>query len=153
MLECKETHLRIIFIVIFVAVLAGNFIFADDSFFVEDVCHSNFRTNRDSIPFAPPVNYNDRNFPNPFSTFTIISFNVSRKDADETIIEIYNIKGQKIRQYSIFNPSKAGHGNQSSITWDGNDDRGRRAANGIYYYSFKSDNIILETQKMILLRN
>ena len=48
------------------------------------------------------------NYPNPFNPSTTISFQLNTENTENTEINIYNIKGQKIRQYSIFN-------NQSSI--------------------------------------
>jgi hypothetical protein len=90
-----------------------------------------------------------QNYPNPFSQFTTISFNFSRKDTDDAKIEIYSIKGQKIRTFNCHPELVEG---QSSITWDGNDENGKRVTSGIYFYTLKSNNFILETRKMILLR-
>ena len=88
---------------------------------------------------------NLQNYPNPFNPTTTISFNLTTKHTENTEIIIYNIKGQKIRQYSIFN-------NQFSIQWDGKDEKGKNVTSGIYFYTLKSNNSILETRKMILLK-
>ena len=80
------------------------------------------------------------NFPNPFRDETTISFSLTTEITESTEINIYNIKGQKIRKYSIFNPSTAGHGNQFSILWDGRDENNKRVGSGIYFF-------ILETSK------
>ena len=90
------------------------------------------------------------NYPNPFNSTTTISFSCHR-DAENTEIAIYNIKGQLIKQYSIFNPSKAGHGNQSSIVWDGTDESGKSVTNGIYYYQLQTGGFS-QTKKMILIK-
>ncbi|MCK4821157.1 T9SS type A sorting domain-containing protein, partial [bacterium] len=63
------------------------------------------------------------NYPNPFNISTTVYFTAkNEKDAE---IVIYNIKGQKIRQFSIFpeqSQAPYGAGNiQSSIVWDGTD--------------------------------
>ncbi|MEA3474851.1 MAG: T9SS type A sorting domain-containing protein [Candidatus Cloacimonadota bacterium] len=85
-----------------------------------------------------------QNFPNPFNPTTTIEFTIESTEKN-TEIEIYNIKGQKIRQYPIFN-------NQYSIVWDGTDMNGNRLPSGIYFYRLKSDNIISEVKKMVLIR-
>lgn len=51
MLKYEGKLLRAILFIIFIIFLGSNFVFA------KDVCHLNFRVKRDSIPFAPPVNY------------------------------------------------------------------------------------------------
>ena len=51
MLKYEGKLLRAILFIIFIIALGSNFVFA------KDVCHLNFRVKRDSIPFAPPVNY------------------------------------------------------------------------------------------------
>ena len=94
------------------------------------------------------------NYPNPFNPAvagaghnptTTISFNISRKDAKNAKIEIYNVKGQKIRQYSIFN-------NQFSIQWDGTNDNNKLVSSGIYLYQLKVGNHFSETKRMLLLK-
>ena len=104
-----------------------------------------------------------QNYPNPFNPKTTISFNLTAEDTENTELIIYNLKGQKIRQYSIFpEQSQAPYGagnNQSSIVWDGKDDSGKPVANGIYFYKLsidKSEGISSErtniTKKMIILK-
>ncbi|MCK4653822.1 MAG: T9SS type A sorting domain-containing protein, partial [Candidatus Cloacimonetes bacterium] len=84
------------------------------------------------------------NYPNPFTNSTTISFNISRKDVKTVKIEIFNIKGEKIRQYSIVNF-------QSSIVWDGKDERNRAVPSGIYLYKLEMDNFS-EVKKALLLK-
>jgi hypothetical protein len=83
-------------------------------------------------------------YPNPFNPTTTISFQISNELNEQAKIEIFNIKGQKIKQYSIIN-------NQSSITWNGTDENDLPVASGIYFYKMKSGNYN-ETKKMILLK-
>jgi hypothetical protein len=42
-----------------------------------------------------------QNYPNPFSNFTTISFNLHRRDAESTEIKIYNIKGQLVKDLEL----------------------------------------------------
>jgi len=84
------------------------------------------------------------NYPNPFNSSTTISFNLTTEHTENTEIVIYNIKGQEIRKYSIFN-------NQSSIVWDGKDDNRNSVSNGIYFYKIKSSRYT-STKKMILMK-
>jgi len=81
-------------------------------------------------------------FPNPFNPTTTISFNLTAENAE---IEIFNIKGQKIKQYSIFN-------NQSSIIWDGTDENNQPVSSGIYFYKLEVDNQEIATKKCLLLK-
>jgi len=87
-----------------------------------------------------PASLNCQNYPNPFNPSTMISFSTT----ELTEIIIYNIKGQKVRQYSIFN-------NQSSILWDGTDENNQPVTSGIYLYKLKSGEVSV-TKKMLLLR-
>ena len=85
------------------------------------------------------------NYPNPFNPSTTISFVLNTEITEDTKIEIYNIKGQIIRQYSIFN-------NQSSIVWDGTNQHHNQVSSGIYLYRIKTDDFVSETKKMILIK-
>jgi hypothetical protein len=84
------------------------------------------------------------NYPNPFNPTTTITFNLTAEDAKNAKLEIYNLKGQKIRKYSIFN-------NQSSIIWNGTDENNQPVSSGIYFYTLKSGNYT-STKKMILMK-
>ncbi|MBC8416425.1 MAG: T9SS type A sorting domain-containing protein, partial [Candidatus Cloacimonetes bacterium] len=92
----------------------------------------------------PSTDYHLTNYPNPFNPETTISFNLTAEDTEDVEILIYNLKGQKIRQFSIFN-------NQSSIIWDGTDENNQPVSSGIYFYKLKTDKFS-RTRKMILLK-
>jgi hypothetical protein len=85
------------------------------------------------------------NYPNPFNPTTTISFTLSADDVGKTKLEIYNLKGQKIRHYSIEN-------NQSSIIWNGTDQTGKQVSSGIYFYRLISDGKHIASKKMLLLK-
>lgn len=85
------------------------------------------------------------NYPNPFNPTTTISFELNTENYKDTKIVIYNLKGQKIRQYSIFN-------NQSSIIWDGTDQIGKPVSSGVYFYKLKAGKDFSQTKRMLLLK-
>ena len=93
----------------------------------------------------PITDFQLSNFPNPFNPSTTISFNFTAKDAKDAKIEIYNVKGQKIKQYSIFNI-------QSSIVWDGRDENNNPVSSGIYFYQLRIDGNSKAINKMILMK-
>jgi len=84
-----------------------------------------------------------QNYPNPFNPETTIYF--TAEDTEDAEISIYNIKGQKIRQYSIFN-------NQSSIVWDGTDENNLPVSSGIYFYKLEVNNKTVAIKKCLLLK-
>ncbi|MCK4358247.1 MAG: carboxypeptidase regulatory-like domain-containing protein [Candidatus Cloacimonetes bacterium] len=97
-----------------------------------------------------------QNFPNPFSSATTISFSATDLHPSSAVamlrrvdrfpqIKIYNIKGQIVRQLSIVNY-------QSSIEWDGKGENGKQLSNGIYFYSLKTGDRIIDTKKCLLFR-
>jgi len=90
------------------------------------------------------------NYPNPFNPETTIYFETTNLH-EFTLIEIFNLKGQKIRQFSILNPSNAGQVFQSSIVWDGKDDNNNSVSSGIYFYKIKSGENSY-SRKMLLLK-
>ena len=69
-----------------------------------------------------------QNFPNPFNPVTTIQY--SLPVASRIKLEIYNIRGQKIKtlQQSYQLPG------YYSVQWDGTNDTGRQVANGMYLY-------------------
>ncbi|MEA2097257.1 MAG: hypothetical protein U9P73_11290, partial [Candidatus Cloacimonadota bacterium] len=94
----------------------------------------------------PIINYYLQNHPNPFnpsgagrSPSTTISFSVTQ-NSDFVTLEIYNIKGQKIKHLPVIlsDPAAAGRiegqrqNNQYSIIWDGTDENKHPVSSGIY---------------------
>ncbi len=84
------------------------------------------------------------NYPNPFNPSTTISFELATENNDNTRIEIYNLKGQKVKEFSNLR-------NQTSVTWNGDDDNNQPVSSGIYFYKLKSSSYS-STRKMILLK-
>ena len=73
------------------------------------------------------------NYPNPFNPETTIKFSVE-KDTYVTL-EIYNIKGQKVRTL-VDGMVSAG---QTEVIWKGTDDRGRSVTTGTYFYRMSAE--------------
>jgi PKD repeat protein len=87
------------------------------------------------------------NYPNPFNPSTTIQFSGENLAENQPItLEIYNIKGQKIRQFNIQN-SKF---NINEVVWDGTDSTNNSVSSGIYFYKLNVKNSPI--RKMILLK-
>jgi len=92
------------------------------------------------------------NFPNPFRTSTNISFNFTSEYEEDAEIEIYNIKGQKVRTLECFNSFEAqATESLSHIAWNGKDEAGKPVSAGIYFLKLKTDKNSI-TRKAILIR-
>ncbi len=94
-------------------------------------------------------NYELNNYPNPFNPTTTISFTINNelyKQNEQMNIEIYNVKGQKIKQLEIRNVNLG----MNKVFWNGVDELGEPVSSGIYLYrlSIKDSPI----KKMLLLK-
>jgi hypothetical protein len=85
------------------------------------------------------------NYPNPFNPSTTISFGI--KENARVSVDIYNLKGQHIR--NLMDESKA-PGNHS-VQWDGRDDQERAVAAGVYLYKIHTGTYS-SSKKMVLLK-
>jgi subtilisin family serine protease len=87
------------------------------------------------------------NYPNPFNPETMIEFSIGAISTSTVEINIYNLRGQLVRQlvYGTF-PS-----GQHSVVWDGTDDSGRAVGSGVYLYRMITDDFTA-TKKMILIK-
>ena len=95
-----------------------------------------------------------RNYPNPFQKTTTISFSVTQTSRFVTL-EIYNIKGQKVKTLDILECSNrvaaASTQLMHSIDWNGEDEFGNPVNSGVYFYKLKCGKYSA-TKKMILIR-
>ncbi|HPR17347.1 MAG TPA: FG-GAP-like repeat-containing protein [Candidatus Cloacimonadota bacterium] len=95
------------------------------------------------------------NFPNPFNPSTTISFSVAQTALFATI-EIYNIKGQKVKTLDCIRQLPDANARDShsknSIIWDGTDQTGKSLSSGIYFYCLQANGKLLAANKMILLK-
>jgi flagellar hook assembly protein FlgD len=98
------------------------------------------------IPISTKLN---GNYPNPFNPTTSIKYAL-HEDA-RTCIEIFNIKGQKVKTLVDKRQSAGYH----TIMWNGKDNSGKTAASGLYFYKMLSEGNsgrYTSTKKMILLK-
>lgn len=90
----------------------------------------------------PMENFKLSNSPNPFNPATTIHYNLP-DNVENPIIEIFNIKGEKIRTFNCQN--------QMPIIWDGKDSNNKSVASGIYFYKISAGKSSA-MKKMLLLK-
>lgn len=94
---------------------------------------------------APPDFELYQNHPNPFNSGTVIKFNLF-KPSFVTLV-VYNILGQKVRTLVT------GYlgGGERSVSWDGEDEKGKDLASGIYFYQLNASGVS-QTKRLVLLK-
>ncbi len=99
----------------------------------------------DEIPTIPLVTQLNSAYPNPFNPSTTISFDLSEMGI--VMIEIYNIKGQKVKNLlnDIVLPGR------HNIVWNGLDDNRKVVSSGVYFYKMQAGNYI-KINKMIMIK-
>ncbi len=111
-----------------------------------------------------PIGCQLSNYPNPFNSETTISFeitslrNASARQAnlhENTQIEIYNLKGQKVKTFDILESASPSpffaDGVGYSISWNGTGENNQPVCSGIYFYKLSSGEYT-KTGKMLLLK-
>jgi hypothetical protein len=86
-----------------------------------------------------------QNYPNPFNPETTIAFELPA--AQQVSLDIFNIKGQKVRNL------KRGpmDGGRHSLVWNSTDDGGTILPSGLYFYRLHTNTQTI-TRKMLLLK-
>ena len=93
-----------------------------------------------------------QNYPNPFNPSTTISFSLTTENTETTELIIYNLKGQKVKEFNVTSSGAEGEGDTNySITWNGNDDSDNPVSSGIYFYKLRAGKYTF-TKKMILMK-
>jgi flagellar hook assembly protein FlgD len=85
------------------------------------------------------------NYPNPFKASATIAFSVAK--AGKAKVEIYNIKGQRVKTL-LCNAKSTG---QNKLVWDGCNDEGKPVSSGMYFYRLEAPGYT-KTQKMLYLK-
>jgi len=99
-------------------------------------------TDENLIPLITKLN---QNYPNPFNPTTTINY--SLRENSKVTLNIYNIKGQKVKQL-VSDQLPAG---QHSVVWNGKDENKKPVSSGIYFYKLKTGDFE-KTRKMILMK-
>lgn len=94
---------------------------------------------------APFVTALKGNYPNPFNPETTIRYSV--KDKSPVAIEVFNVKGQLVRNL-VKDVKEAG---EHSVVWNGTDNNGRAVSSGIYYFKMNAGKYS-STKKMIMMK-
>ena len=89
-------------------------------------------------------NFNLTNYPNPFNPTTTISFSVIQ-NSDFVNLEVYNVKGQKVKTLINEEMQKGKH----TAIWSGLDSNNKAVSSGIYLYKIEAGN--REAVKRMLL--
>ncbi len=96
------------------------------------------------------------NYPNPFNPSTTISFSITTESTENTEkvgIEIFNVKGQKIRTLECIGCDNAASSQMmNSIVWHGRDDDNKPVSSGVYFYQLQIDGQPAASRKMMLLK-
>jgi len=96
------------------------------------------------IPITP---LNLSNYPNPFNPTTKISYSLP-KDVQKASIEIFNVKGQKIKSIECGNLSLG----QYDIFWNGKNNNNKIVNSGVYFYKLIVDDKTVMFSKMMLIK-
>ncbi|MCP4582050.1 MAG: hypothetical protein GY839_10555 [candidate division Zixibacteria bacterium] len=86
------------------------------------------------------------NYPNPFNNRTSIAFH--QFDYGTTTLEIYNIKGDRIKTIELGALSPGNH----IASWNGRNYYNKEVASGVYSYALFVNNMSVLTNKMVLLK-
>jgi len=104
----------------------------------------NLMENDDSV-IPTPLQIQIENYPNPFHQGTTFRFNLPKTMA--VSLDIYNLKGQKVRSLFKGSVPKGSH----SVIWNNQNDNGEKVASGVYLYRLTTSERTL-TKQMLLLR-
>jgi hypothetical protein len=91
-------------------------------------------------------------YPNPFNPSTTIEYALPYQSTVN--VEIYNIKGQKVNDFSYSSQNAGNH----HLTWNGQNRYGAKAASGLYIIRFKAESlegkaeIFQKSLKVIMLK-
>ncbi len=104
-------------------------------------------TDAEDITVMPANPVLNQNYPNPFNPVTTISFSLPQDSKVD--LNVYNIRGQKVRNLSSNEFRTQG---LQTIQWNGNDNNGKKVGSGIYFYKLEVDNTTVDVKKCILLK-
>jgi peptidase C25-like protein/flagellar hook capping protein FlgD len=115
-----------------------------EGWYIDDVQIVNY-TDSENDEIIPVTTSLAQNHPNPFNPETTISFSLSENEP--VTLEIFNIRGQKIKTLVDENYEAGNY----DISWQGTDDSSNPVSSGIYFYRLKTDRFT-DIKKMILMK-
>jgi len=115
------------------------------SLYMQKVSTDIFTSIDDDVETTPTPFKSLGNYPNPFNPETKIAFNM--KYASNVKIDIYNVKGQKVKTLIDEFMDKGNH----NILWNGVDNKNNPVSSGIYLYKISTEEHSA-THKMLLLK-
>ncbi len=118
------------------------FIFMVDNFRIDSTPDG---VDNEHVEDIPQINSLAQNYPNPFNPETSIAF--TTKEAGNVSIDIYNVKGQKVK--TLLNDYR--NAGNHSVVWNGRDDNNKAVASGLYFYKMRNGKFS-STKKMILMK-
>lgn len=84
-------------------------------------------------------------YPNPFNPEIVLEF--AQKTEGPAVVRIYDLRGRMVRDLRAGFRGPGRH----SLTWDGKDDRGQRAAAGVYFVYLKA-NAEQDIRKIVMVK-
>ncbi|RLD54609.1 MAG: hypothetical protein DRJ01_17815 [Bacteroidetes bacterium] len=105
------------------------------------------RSSQNLLSIPKVVLYN--NYPNLFNSETTITFSITAKDAKNAKIEIYNLKGQKVKTFSNLQINKSPN---QQIIWNGTDKNNKPVSSGVYFYKLNVNGKTKAIKKCLLLK-
>ncbi len=87
-----------------------------------------------------------QNHPNPFNPSTTISYSLA-DDIIDPQIEIYNVKGQKVKSYQLEDII-----GENSIIWNGKDANDKSISSGVYFYRLVNGGETVQSRKMLMIK-
>jgi len=86
-------------------------------------------------PDTQPTNFKlEQNYPNPFSSSTAISYELSKQS--DVSIKIFDILGQEVKVLRVSSEQAGVHG----VLWGGTNNAGQKIAPGVYFYVLQTEN-------------
>jgi len=112
------------------------------------------RTSAGTTDAAKPVVQPERfaleqNHPNPFNPSTQIQFTLAQPGT--VLLTVYDMLGREVKQ--LVNGSLAA--GRHSVQWDGSNERGEKAASGVYFYrlqAFSHSHTFTQLRRMLLIK-
>jgi len=123
----------------------SDFSLNDPGWYIDDVMIVSSQGNGIDVPPVKPQYILYHNQPNPFRFITFFPYEIKNPASKDAQLSIYNMKGQLIRTYSLYEQN-------SMISWDGKNSRGKELGTGLYFYQLTVDTQVIDTKKCLFIK-